>query len=70
VSGLGSNNFLRREHSSEEDKVGNFWRRHKRDRASVLFSFHFKINSAVVTLTYIVCCKNLTDVKIMNADTT
>lgn len=34
-----------------------------------LSCFRFKINSAVVTLTYIVCCKNMTDVIIINADT-
>lgn len=34
-----------------------------------LFCFHSKINSAVVTLPYVVCCNKLMDVKIINPDT-
>jgi len=33
-----------------------------------LFCFDFKINSAVVTLPYVVCCKNVANVKIINPD--
>lgn len=70
VYGLGSNNFWRREQQ--------WWRQGRRFLAKscerscicfVLICFRFKINSAVVTLPYVMCRKRLMDVKVMNPDT-